>query len=528
MAPNLPSQTPVVIIGGGIIGLSTLYHLAARGVQAVLLERRKLASGTTWHAAGIVGQLRDSTAQTALGKYTAKLFRDLEAETGQATGYKQIGTLNLALGEVRHEQLLRQHNHAARMEVESEILDREQIAALWPTIRVEDVRSGLIVPSNGQVNALDVATALSKGARARGGQVFEDCRVERLDIQHGRVRAVVTEHGTIATDVYGGTVNLFSNSLRQIGIEVRWADPADPENFRKLSDDRTRAFFGETLPNPKLQVFPIGEVAQIGEELGIPLIVDNTAAPIICKLIKHGAHIVIHSTTKYIGGQGTSIGGVILDSGRFDWEGNAARFPLLNQPDASYHGAVWVEAVKPLGPIAFILKARVTVQRDYGFALSPQNAFQFIQGLETLALRFERQNENAAKVADYLGSHPDVVRVIYANAQEGAALERAGKYLDGGAGALVGFEHKGGLEAGKAFINALSMLYHVANIGDNRSLAIHPASTTHSQLPPEQQAAAGVTPGYVRLSIGIERADDIIADIDQALNAATSSLAVAA
>ena len=331
-----------------------------------------------------------------------------------------------------------------------------------------------------------------------------------------------------STDLYGGTVNLFSNSLRQIGIEVRWADPADPENFRKLSDDRTRAFFGETLPNPKLQVFPIGEVAQIGEELGIPLIVDNTAAPIICKPIKHGAHIVIHSTTKYIGGHGTSIGGVILDSGRFDWEGNAARFPLLNQPDASYHGAVWVEAVKPLGPIAFILKARVTVQRDYGFALSPQNAFQFIQGLETLALRFERQNENAAKVADYLGSHPDVVRVIYATAQEGTALERAGKYLDGGAGALVGFEHKGGLEAGKAFINALSMLYHVANIGDNRSLAIHPASTTHSQLPPEQQAAAGVTPGYVRLSIGIEHADDIIADIDQALNAATSSLAVAA
>lgn len=200
MAPNLPSQAPVVIIGGGIIGLSTLYHLAARGVEAVLLERRKLASGTTWHAAGIVGQLRDSTAQTALGKYTAKLFRDLEAETGQATGYKQSGTLNLALGEVRHEQLLRQHDHAARMEIESEILDREQIEALWPTIEVDDVRSGLLLPSNGQVNAMDVATALSKGARARGGQVFEDCRVDSLDIQHGRVRAVFTERGTIATD----------------------------------------------------------------------------------------------------------------------------------------------------------------------------------------------------------------------------------------------------------------------------------------------------------------------------------------
>lgn len=320
-----------------------------------------------------------------------------------------------------------------------------------------------------------------------------------------------------STDLYGGTINLFSNSLRQIGIEVRWADPADPENFRKLSDDRTRAFFGETLPNPKLEVFPIGEVVQIGEDLGIPLIVDNTTAPIICKPIKHGAHIVIHSTTKYIGGHGTSIGGIILDSGSFDWEGNASRFPLLNQPDASYHGAVWVDAVKPLGPIAFILKARVTVQRDYGFALSPQNAFQFIQGLETLALRFERQNENAAKVADYLASHPDVLRVIYATAHKGVPKDRADTYLHGGAGALVGFEHRGGVQAGKAFINALNMLYHVANIGDNRSLAIHPASTTHSQLPPEQQLTAGVTPGYVRLSIGIEHADDIIADIDQAL-----------
>ena len=220
-----------------------------------------------------------------------------------------------------------------------------------------------------------------------------------------------------STDLYGGTINLFSNSLRQIGIDVRWADPADPENFRKLADDRTRAFFGETLPNPKLQVFPIGEIAHIGEELGIPLIVDNTAAPIICKPIKHGAHIVIHSTTKYIGGHGTSIGGIILDSGAFDWERHADRFPLLNQPDPSYHGAVWVEAVKPLGPIAFILKARVTVQRDYGFALSPQNAFQLIQGLETLALRFERQNQNTAKVAEFLNNHPDVSRVIYAGQQ---------------------------------------------------------------------------------------------------------------
>ena len=328
-----------------------------------------------------------------------------------------------------------------------------------------------------------------------------------------------------STDLYGGTVNLVSNSLRQIGIGVRWADPADPENFRKLADDRTRAFFGETLPNPKLRVFPIGEVAQIGDELGIPLIVDNTAAPIICKPIKHGAHVVIHSTTKYIGGHGTSIGGVILDSGAFDWEKHAQRFPLLNEPDPSYHGAVWVDAVKPLGPIAFILKARVTVQRDYGFALSPQNAFQLIQGLETLALRFERQNQNTAKVAEFLTNHPDVSRVIYAGQQEGTDKRRTEQYLDGGAGALIGFEHTKGLEGGKAFINALEMLYHVANIGDNRSLAIHPASTTHSQLQPDQKLAAGVTPGYIRLSIGIEHASDIIADITQALNKVSDALA---
>ena len=328
-----------------------------------------------------------------------------------------------------------------------------------------------------------------------------------------------------STDLYGGTVNLFSNSLRQIGIEVHWADPADPENFRKLADDRTRAFFGETLPNPKLRVFPIGEVAQIGDELGIQLIVDNTAAPIICKPIKHGAHVVIHSTTKYIGGHGTSIGGVILDSGAFDWEKHAQRFPLLNEPDPSYHGAVWVDAVKPLGPIAFILKARVTVQRDYGFALSPQNAFQLIQGLETLALRFERQNQNTAKVAEFLTNHPDVSRVIYAGQQEGTDKRRTEQYLDGGAGALIGFEHTKGLEGGKAFINALEMLYHVANIGDNRSLAIHPASTTHSQLQPDQKLAAGVTPGYIRLSIGIEHASDIIADITQALNKVSDALA---
>ena len=324
-----------------------------------------------------------------------------------------------------------------------------------------------------------------------------------------------------STDLYGGTWNLLANTLKAQGIEVRFVDPSDPDNFAKAVDKNTRAFFAETLPNPKLEVFPIAEVAAIGEALGVPLIVDNTAAPIICRPIDHGAHVVVHSTTKYIGGHGNSIGGLILDSGKFDWEKNGERFPLLNQPDPSYHGAVWVEAVKPLGPIAYILKARVTLLRDTGGAASPSNAFYTIQGLETLALRLERQCENTAKVAEFLSRHAAVSKVIYPGLQSGDTKARADKYLGGSYGALLGFELKAGAEAGSTFIDNLKLLYHVANIGDSRSLAIHPASTTHSQLTPEEQLASGVTPGYVRLSIGIEHIDDIIGDIEQALDAAS-------
>jgi O-acetylhomoserine (thiol)-lyase len=324
-----------------------------------------------------------------------------------------------------------------------------------------------------------------------------------------------------STDLYGGTWNLFNNTLKQQGIEVRFVDPADPEAFRRATDDKTRAYYAETLPNPKLNVFPIAEVAAIGEELGVPLIVDNTAAPVICRPIDHGAHIVVYSTTKYIGGHGTSIGGVIIDSGRFDWEKHGARFPLLNQPDPSYHGAVWTEAVKPLGPIAYIIKARVTLLRDLGSAMSPFNAFQFLQGLETLPLRIREHSRNAAKVAEFLEGHPEVSRVIYAGGHKDAEQKRrAETYLKGGFGGLVGFELKGGAEAGRRFIDALELFYHVANIGDARSLAIHPATTTHSQLTPEEQEATGVTPGYVRLSIGIEHIDDILGDLKQALDAA--------
>jgi O-acetylhomoserine (thiol)-lyase len=332
-----------------------------------------------------------------------------------------------------------------------------------------------------------------------------------------------------STDLYGGTWNLFANTLPSMGITVRFADPADPEAFRRATDDRTRAYYAETLPNPKLTVFPIGEVAAIGRELGVPLIMDNTAAPVICRPLDHGAAIVVHSTTKYVGGHGTSIGGIIVDGGNFDWEAHKKRFPTLNEPDPSYHGAIWTEAVKPLGPIAYIIRARVVLLRDIGSCMSPFNAFQFIQGLETLPLRMREHCRNAAEVALHLQRHRQVARVIYPGLHDDAEQSRrATTYLRGGLGGLVGFELKQGHEAGARFIDALKLFYHVANIGDARSLAIHPASTTHSQLSPADQLASGVTPGYVRLSVGIEHIDDIIADLDQALAAATAPMAEAA
>ena len=323
-----------------------------------------------------------------------------------------------------------------------------------------------------------------------------------------------------STDLYGGTWNLFANTMKTMGIECRFVDPVDPQAFAKATDSRTRCYYAETLPNPKLRVFPIKEVADIGRKLGVPLIMDNTATPILCRPFEHGAAIIVYSTTKYIGGHGTSIGGVIVDGGNFDWQANGSRFPMLTQPDPSYHGAVWTEAVKPLGPIAYILKARVTLLRDIGASMSPFNAFLFIQGLETLPLRMRQHCENADKVAAFLTKHPKVTNVIFPSLMSGEAKRRADTYLKGGYGGLVGFELKGGSDAGRRFIDSLQMFYHVANIGDARSLAIHPSSTTHSQLSPEAQLATGVTEGYVRLSVGIEHIDDILADLKQALAAA--------
>jgi O-acetylhomoserine (thiol)-lyase len=319
-----------------------------------------------------------------------------------------------------------------------------------------------------------------------------------------------------STDLYGGTWNMFANTLSTLGIEVRFVDPADPENFARATDAKTTAYFAETLPNPKLEVFPIAEVAALGRRHGVPLIVDNTAAPILVRPLDHGAAVVVHSTTKYIGGHGTSIGGVLVDGGNFDWAAHPDRFPMLNKPDPSYHGAVWTEAVKPLGPIAYVIKARVTLLRDIGAAMSPFNAFQFIQGLETLPLRIARHVENTDRVVEFLGQQKQVTRIIHPSQQKGEKRRRADHYLKGKYGALVGFEVSGGIEAGRKFIDALEMFYHVANIGDARSLAIHPASTTHSQLSTEDRLKTGVTDSYVRLAVGLEHIDDILDDLKQA------------
>ncbi|MDR6626389.1 PLP-dependent transferase [Caulobacter segnis] len=358
-------------------------------------------------------------------------------------------------------------------------------------------------------------TALEGGAAAlavASGQAASAFAIQNL--------ARAGDNIVSSTDLYGGTWNLFANTLRDQGIEVRFVDPEDPQAFARATDERTRAYYAETLPNPKLSVFPIAEVAEIGRKLGVPLIVDNTAAPLLARPLEHGAAIVVYSTTKYIGGHGTSIGGVIIDGGNFDWTAHPERSPTLNTPDPSYHGAVWAEAAKPLGPIAYILRARTVLLRDLGAALSPFNAFQILQGLETLPLRITRHSENAAAVAKALSASPGVTRVIHPSVQTGLQRERADRYLSGGYGGLVGFELAGGREAGRKFIGALKLFYHVANIGDARSLAIHPASTTHSQLSAEEQAATGVSDGYVRLSIGLEHIDDILADLTQALAAA--------
>ncbi|MFF2481605.1 homocysteine synthase [Paenibacillus sp. NPDC058071] len=317
-----------------------------------------------------------------------------------------------------------------------------------------------------------------------------------------------------ASSLYGGTYNLFSTTLAKLGIKVHFVDPTDPNNFRAAITDKTKALYAETIGNPRGDVLDIEAVAAIAHEHGIPLIVDSTfASPYLLRPIEHGADIVVHSATKFIGGHGTSIGGVIVDGGKFDWKASG-KFPGLTEPDPSYHGVVYTDAV---GPIAYIIKARVQLLRDMGAALSPFNSFQLLQGLETLHLRLERHSSNALEVAKYLEAHEAVEWVNYPGLESHESYNLAKKYLPKGQGAILTFGIKGGLEAGKKVINSVQLFSHLANVGDSKSLIIHPASTTHQQLSAEEQASAGVTAGLIRLSIGTEGIGDIIADLEQAI-----------
>ncbi|WNS74861.1 O-acetylhomoserine aminocarboxypropyltransferase/cysteine synthase family protein [Bacillus sp. DTU_2020_1000418_1_SI_GHA_SEK_038] len=320
-----------------------------------------------------------------------------------------------------------------------------------------------------------------------------------------------------ASNLYGGTYNLFAVTLPKYGIKVKFVDPEDPENFRNAITEKTKAVFAETIGNPSLKVLDIEKVAEISHENGVPLIIDNTfATPYLCRPIEYGADIVVHSATKWLLGNGTTTGGIIVDGGKFDW--NSPKFPGFTQPDPSYNNLVYSEA---LGAVAYIIKARVQLLRDFGPALSPQNAFQFTLGLETLHVRMKEHIANTKKVVEYLEAHPAINWVLYPGSDNHPDKVLADKYLPKGAGSVVVFGIEGGREAGAAFINNLELWAHVANVGDAKSLVIHPASTTHQQLDTEGLKAAGVPEDLVRLSIGIENAEDLIEDLEQAIEAAT-------
>ncbi|SMO50852.1 homocysteine synthase [Melghirimyces algeriensis] len=316
-----------------------------------------------------------------------------------------------------------------------------------------------------------------------------------------------------SSNLYGGTYNLFRHTLPKLGIQVTFVDPSDPENFRNAVTEQTKAIYGESLGNPGMDILDIESVAEVAHEAGIPLIVDNTlATPVLLKPIQFGADIVVHSATKFIGGHGTSIGGIIIDSGKFDWTNG--KFPGLVEPDPSYHGISYTEA---LGELAYITKARVQLLRDLGAAISPFNVFLLLQGLETLHLRMERHSENALKLAQWLKGHEQVTWVNHPGLSGQSDDERVKKYLPKGQGAIFTFGIKGGLEAGRRFIDHVNLFSHLANVGDAKSLVIHPASTTHQQLTEEEKRSAGVHPELIRLSVGIESVDDLIEDLDQAL-----------
>ena len=385
----------------------------------------------------------------------------------------------------------------------------------------------------------------------RIGNPTQDAVEQRIAALEGGVAALLVSSGQAAETVailnlaeagdhivsspslYGGTYNLFHYTLPKYGIEVSFVEnPDDPESWRAAARPNTKAFFGESISNPKQDLLDIEKVAAVAHEVGVPLIVDNTvASPYLIQPLKWGADIVVHSATKYLGGHGTAIGGVIVDGGTFDFALQPERFPQYNQPDPSYHGLVYARDLgvgSAFGAnLAFILKARVQLLRDLGPAISPFNAFLIAQGLETLSLRVERHVENAKKVADWLTTRPEVLSVAYAGLPTSPWHELQKKYAPKGAGSVLAFEIAGGAEAGRTFVDSLELHSLVANLGDVRSLVIHPATTTHSQLTPEEQLAAGVTPGLVRLAVGIEHIDDILADLERgfAAVAATNSAA---
>jgi O-acetylhomoserine (thiol)-lyase len=322
-----------------------------------------------------------------------------------------------------------------------------------------------------------------------------------------------------ADNLYGGTYNLFHHTFPRLGIKVNFVKSNDLEAIQKAVTPKTKAIYAESIGNPKLDVADIEGISRVAHKNGIPFVLDNTVSPYLLRPFDHGADIIVYSATKFIGGHGTSLGGLIVDSGKFDWA--KGKFPLIAAPDPSYHGINFVEALKPLGNIAYIIKARVTLLRDLGSAISPFNSFLFLQGIETLHLRLPRHAENALAVAKHLEKHPKVAWVNYPGLPSSPEKERVKKYLPKGSGAILGFGIKGGLEAGKKFIDSLELISHLANVGDAKTLAIHPATTTHQQLSAAEQQATGVTQDFIRLSIGLEHIDDILADIDQALEKAS-------
>jgi O-acetylhomoserine (thiol)-lyase len=321
-----------------------------------------------------------------------------------------------------------------------------------------------------------------------------------------------------ADNLYGGTYNLFNYTLPRLGIKVHFVKSNDLAALAKAITPRVKAVFAESIGNPKLDVADLEGISKVAHDHGVPFLLDNTVSPYLLRPFDHGVDVTVYSATKFIGGHGTSIGGLIVDSGKFDW--SSGKFPLISEPDPSYHGLEFIEALKPLGNIAYIIKARVTLLRDLGPALSPFNSFLFLQGLETLPLRIVRHSENGLAVARFLERHAKVAWVNYPGLESSADHARAKKYLPRGAGAIVGFGIKGGADAGRRFIDSLALISHLANVGDAKTLAIHPATTTHQQLSPAEQLATGVTPDFVRLSVGLEHIDDIVADIEQALQKA--------